>query len=155
MLVDETRPWLQGSRLTAWELLMEGIPHSIIADNAAGYYMARGEVDLVITGADRITAEGYVANKIGTYEKAVLARENGVPFYVAAPGSTFDASIRKGGEIPIEMRDEEEVTSIEGRRIAPEGSRALNPAFDVTPPEYVTGYVTEDGVIGRSDILQF
>ncbi len=152
VFVDETRPWLQGSRLTAWELLMEGIPHSIIADNAAGYYMARGKVDLVITGADRITAEGYVANKIGTYEKAVLARENGVPFYVAAPRSTFDPSIRKGEEIPIEMRDEDEVTSIEGRRIAPEGSRALNPAFDVTPPEYVTGYVTEDGVIGGGDM---
>ena len=152
VLVDETRPWLQGSRLTAWELLMEGIPHSIIADNAAGYYMARGEVDLVITGADRITSEGYVANKIGTYEKAVVARYNKIPFYVAAPVTSFDPAIRTGEEIPIEMRDEREITEMGGVRIAPQGSEALNPAFDVTPPGLITGYVTEGGVMGVKEI---
>jgi len=150
--VDETRPRLQGSRLTAWELGMEGIRHTVIADNAAGHLLYRGEIDLVITGADRITAKGFVANKIGTYEKAVLAKENGVPFYVAAPVSTFDFSIREGNEIPIEMRDPSEVTHLEGKRMAAEGSPAINPAFDVTPPAYVTGFITETGILEVGEI---
>ena len=150
--VDETRPWLQGSRLTAWELGMEGIPHTIIADSAAGYFMARGTIDLVITGADRITARGYAANKIGTYSKAVVAKENGIPFYVAAPHSTFDLSIDDGSEIPIEMRDGTEITHLDGKRIAAEGSQAANPAFDVTPPDYITGFITEAGVLEVCDI---
>lgn len=145
--VDETRPLLQGSRLTAWELAEEGIPHAIIADNAAGHFMARGEVDTVLVGADRITRSGDFANKIGTYEKAVVAHENQIPFYVAAPWSTFDSSMRSGKEIPIEERAGEEVTSWQGRRTAPEDSSARNPAFDVTPARYVTGFVTPDGVV--------
>ena len=144
--VDETRPRLQGARLTAWELGQEGIDHAIIADNAAGFYMHRGDVDLAIVGADRIGANGDFANKIGTYEKAVLARENGIPFYVAAPASTFDFKIKSGAEIPIEERGEDEVLVINGVRHSPETSRAKNPAFDVTPAKYVTGYITEYGI---------
>ena len=150
--VDETRPWLQGSRLTAWELGMEGIPHTIIADSAAGYFMAKRMIDLVITGADRITALGYAANKIGTYSKAVVAKENGIPFYVAAPASTFDLSIDDGSDIPIEMRDGTEITHLDGKRIAAKGSKAANPAFDVTPPEYITGFITEMGVLEVGEI---
>lgn len=154
VFVDETRPRCQGSRLTAWELLNEGIDHVIIADNAAGYYMRKGEINLCIVGADRVTADGSVANKIGTYEKAVLAKENGIPFYVALPTSTIDPNIPTGDKIPIEKRNEEEVTHMQGWsdgrlekvRIAPEGSKALNPAFDVTPPEYVTAFITEKGI---------
>lgn len=153
--VDETRPWLQGSRLTSWELMGEGIEHRIIADNAAGHLMQRGEVDLVIVGADRITREGDVANKIGTLEKAVLAKEFGVPFYVAAPISTFDPSIRDWREIPIEVRGEEEVLGFGGVRVAPPGARASNPSFDVTPAGYITGYITEAGVIGREEIEKY
>jgi len=148
VFVDETRPRLQGAKLTAWELLNEGIDHAVIADNAAGHYMDKGQVDLVIVGADRIASNGDFANKIGTYEKAVLAKENGVPFYVAAPVSTFDFSLVSGSGIVIEERSEEEVAFIGGRRVTPEGSRVLNPAFDVTPARYVTGFITEKGIVG-------
>lgn len=144
--VDETRPRLQGAKLTAWELANEGIEHAIISDNAAGHYL-KEDIDLVIVGADRIARNGDFANKIGTYEKAVLAKENGVPFYVAAPVSTFDPRIRSGKDIPIEERSEDEVLCVNGVRIAPDGSHALNPAFDVTPARYVKGFVTENGVV--------
>ncbi|MCL5681063.1 MAG: S-methyl-5-thioribose-1-phosphate isomerase [Candidatus Thermoplasmatota archaeon] len=150
--VDETRPRLQGAKLTAWELLQEGIPHNVIADNVAGFLMRRGEVDMVIVGADRIVANGDFANKIGTYEKAVLAKENKVKFYVAAPISTFDFSIKNGDKIPIELRGEDEVKKIGERFISPAGSPAYNPAFDVTPHRYVTGYITEYGVFQYSDL---
>ncbi len=140
--VDETRPRLQGARLTAWEMVQEGIEHAVIADNAAGYFMRKGEVDMVIVGADRITSNGDVANKIGTYEKAVVAHENGIPFYVAAPISTFDFSLNTGDEIPIEERREDEVLFCRECRIAPKESRARNPAFDVTPARYITGIIT-------------
>jgi translation initiation factor eIF-2B subunit alpha/methylthioribose-1-phosphate isomerase len=145
--VDETRPLLQGARLTAWELAREHIPHAVIVDNAAGAFMRNGEVDAVIVGADRIARNGDFANKIGTYEKAVVAHENGIPFYVAAPWSTFDARRATGRAIPVEERSEEEVLGPEGRRIAPERSRARNPAFDVTPAKYVTAFVTPAGVV--------
>lgn len=150
VFVDETRPRLQGARLTAWELAQEGIDHRIIADNAAGHFMRNGEVDLVIVGADRIVANGDFANKIGTYEKAVLAKENGIPFYVAAPGSTFDFSIANGDMIPIEERDQAEVLEFAGTRVAPAESQSRNPAFDVTPNKYVSGYITEYGVFQPS-----
>ncbi|MCJ2520889.1 MAG: S-methyl-5-thioribose-1-phosphate isomerase [Candidatus Thermoplasmatota archaeon] len=152
VFVDETRPRLQGARLTAWELAQEGIEHAIIADNAAGLLMARGEVDLVIVGADRVASNGDVANKIGTYEKAVLAKENGIPFYVAAPVSTFDFSILSGAEIPIEERNEQEIRQVGGELIAPEKSRVRNPAFDVTPVRYIAGFITEVGIL-KSDEL--
>jgi len=145
--VDETRPLLQGSRLTAWELAREKIPHAVIVDNAAGAYMRTGQVDAVIVGADRIARNGDFANKIGTYEKAVVARENRVPFYVAAPWSTFDADRASGRSIPVEERSEEEVLELAGRRMAPRSSRARNPAFDVTPAKYVTAFVTPNGVV--------
>lgn len=144
--VDETRPRLQGAKLTAWELNNEGIDHAIIPDNAAGHYM-KDSVDLVIVGADRIARNGDFANKIGTYSKAVLAKENKVPFYVAAPASTFDKRVRSGREIPIEARSEDEVLCVGKCRIAPKGSRALNPCFDVTPARFVTAYVTEKGIL--------
>ncbi|MCG7844949.1 MAG: S-methyl-5-thioribose-1-phosphate isomerase, partial [Methanomassiliicoccales archaeon] len=149
--VSETRPRLQGMKLTAFELLNEGIPHAIIPDGASGHFMREG-VDMVIVGADRIAANGDFANKIGTYEKAVLAKELGVPFYTAAPLSTFDLSIKKGEDIPIEYRGEEEVTMVDGVRIAPEGCKALNPGFDVTPARYLTGIITEMGVIHPEDV---
>ncbi|MHB1439599.1 MAG: S-methyl-5-thioribose-1-phosphate isomerase [Cuniculiplasma sp.] len=152
VFVDETRPRLQGAKLTAWELGQEGIEHVIIADNAAGYFMKKGDVNLAIVGADRICANGDFANKIGTYEKAVLAKENGIPFYVAAPGTTFDFSLKSGEQIPIEERDEDEVLVVNNKKIGPETSRARNPAFDVTPNKYVTGYITEYGIF-RSDQL--
>ncbi|MCI4318747.1 MAG: S-methyl-5-thioribose-1-phosphate isomerase [Thermoplasmata archaeon] len=145
--VDETRPLLQGSRLTAWELAQEHIPHAVIADNAAGFFIHRGDVDAVIVGADRIARNGDVANKVGTYEKAVLARENGVPFYVAAPMSTFDATLEHGDQIPIEERGAEEIAFAGDRRLAPRASPVRNPAFDVTPARYVTGFVTPFGVV--------
>lgn len=151
--VDETRPRLQGARLTAWELMQEGIDHKIIADNAAGFIMQQGEVDLVIVGADRIVANGDFANKIGTYEKAVLAKENGIKFYVAAPISTFDFSIEDGSKIPIELRGEEEVKVVRGKKIAPDKSHAYNPAFDVTPHRYVTGYITEYGIFRSEELI--
>ncbi len=147
VFVDETRPRLQGARLTAWELSNENINHAIIADNAAGYYMKKGEVDLVITGADRIAANGDTANKIGTYEKAVLAKENNIPFYIAAPTSTIDINCPSGDSIPIEERDEKEVLEIKGVRVANPTSHAKNPAFDVTPAKYITGIITEKGIV--------
>jgi S-methyl-5-thioribose-1-phosphate isomerase len=154
--VDETRPRNQGANLTSWEFLQEGVPHKIIADNAGGLYMRRGEVDLCIVGADRIAANGDVANKIGTYQKAVLARENGIPFYVAAPSSTIDLKCRSGDDIPIEERDEDEMHYVSGRtagaklervRVSPRGAAAGNPAFDVTPAKYITGIITERGIV--------
>jgi methylthioribose-1-phosphate isomerase len=145
--VDETRPFLQGARLTAWELSEDGIPLTLISDNMAGHFMMRGAVDLVIVGADRIAANGDVANKIGTYTLAVLCKENGLPFYVAAPTSTVDLSLASGADIPIEERSQDEVTHLAGQRIAPEGVRAAHPAFDVTPNRYVTAIITERGVL--------
>ena len=155
VFVDETRPRLQGAKLTSWELLQEGIEHAIIADNAAGHFMSRGEVDLAIVGADRIVRNGDFANKIGTYEKAVLAKENGVPFYVAAPSSTFDATMKTGKDIPIEERGEDEVLFAGAARLAPAGARARNPAFDVTPAKHVTGYITEKGVFSTVSKIRF
>jgi methylthioribose-1-phosphate isomerase len=147
VLVDETRPWLQGARLTAWELSVEGIPYHLITDNMAGHFMSRGAVDGVVVGADRIAANGDTANKIGTYTLSVLAKEHGLPFYVAAPLSTVDLTVQSGADIPIEERDEDEVTSYGGRRLAPEGARAYHPAFDVTPHANITAIVTEAGVL--------
>ena len=146
VFAGETRPYLQGARLTAWELTREGIPTTLIADNMAGHMMATGQVDLVIVGADRIAANGDVANKIGTYPLAVLARENGIPFYVAAPVSTFDLATPSGAGIPIEERAAEEITHHAGRRVAAEGVAVRNPAFDITPHRYVTAIVCEKGV---------
>ena len=144
--VDETRPVMQGSRLTAWECMRDGIPHRLIADVAAASVMARGEVDLVVTGADRIAANGDTANKIGTYALAVLARHHGLPFYVAAPFSTIDPALASGAEIPIEERDAAEVRRVGSQQTAPEGSPVYNPAFDVTPAELIAAIVTERGV---------
>ena len=145
--VDETRPLLQGSRLTAWELARERIPHAVIADNAAGHYLATGQVDAVVVGADRIAANGDTANKIGTYTVSVLAKEHGVPFYVAAPLSTVDLTLPDGAVIPIEERAEDEVTSFRGQRVAPYGARAHHPAFDVTPAANITAIITEAGAL--------
>jgi methylthioribose-1-phosphate isomerase len=147
--VDETRPWMQGSRLTAWELLQEGVPVTVQADDAAASLMARGGVGWVIVGSDRIAANGDVANKIGTYGLAVLARHQGVGFMVAAPTSTIDMDLASGADIPIEERGAEEVLACGGRRLAPEGADARNPVFDVTPAELVDVIVTERGVIER------
>lgn len=144
--VDETRPRLQGARLTAWELMNEGIPMTLIADNVAGHLLRTGQVDMVVVGSDRTVANGDVANKIGTYKLAVLARENGVPFYAAVPTSTIDLSIEDGDQIPIEERSAEEVTHPGGCQVAPDGVPVLNLAFDVTPHRYVTGIITESGV---------
>ncbi len=162
VFVDETRPRLQGSRLTAWELSQEGVEHAIISDNAAGYYMKRGEIDLVIVGSDRTVGKtGDVANKIGTYTKAVLAKENGIPFYVAIPMSTLDWNLNSGDEIPIEERNSEEVLFAWGLdeknnrkkiRIANKDSTARNPAFDVTPAEYITGIITPRGIFKPSEL---
>ena len=146
VLVDETRPILQGARLTAWELMKLGIPHTLIPDNAAASLMAKGRVNFIVVGADRIAANGDVANKIGTYGVAVWAQYHQVPFYVAAPVSTFDFTLADGGQIPIEERDPTEVTHIRGCRIAPETCRALNLAFDVTPHTLIAGIITEKGV---------
>lgn len=148
---SETRPRLQGMQLTAWELNQEGIDHAIIPDGASAYYMAQG-VDMIITGADRIAENGDFANKIGTFDKAIVAKRFGIPFYVAAPISTFDFSTKTGDDIVIEQRSEEEVTMMNGARIAPVGSKALNPAFDVTPAELVTGFITEKGILKPSEI---
>jgi methylthioribose-1-phosphate isomerase len=147
VIADETRPVLQGARLTAWELLKDGIPVTVIADNMAASLMRRGLIDLVVVGADRIAANGDVANKIGTYGVAVLAKAHGIPFYVAAPLSTIDGSLPSGDHIPIEERAAEEVTRIGGHQIAPTGVGVLNPAFDVTPQEYVQAVITEVGVL--------
>jgi methylthioribose-1-phosphate isomerase len=149
--VGETRPALQGARITAWELQQLGIPCTLVADTMAGSLMAAGEVDLVIVGADRIAANGDVANKIGTYTLAVLAAHHDVPFYVAAPRSTFDSDCPDGSAIVVEHRPAEEVSEIAGRRIAPEGVAVENRAFDITPASLVTAYITEDGVRDRSE----
>ncbi|MBI4567677.1 MAG: S-methyl-5-thioribose-1-phosphate isomerase, partial [Planctomycetes bacterium] len=145
--VDETRPLLQGARLTAWELSRAKVPATLICDNMSGSLMQRGEVDLVVVGADRIARNGDTANKIGTYMVSVLAREHGVPFYVAAPASTFDLSCAEGADIPIEERPADEVTHAGGRRVAPEGVAVYNPAFDVTPARNVRAFFTDLGVI--------
>jgi len=147
--VGETRPLLQGARLTAWELQGLGIPYEVVADSAAGSLMAAGQVDRVVVGADRIAANGDVANKIGTYPLAVLAARHDIPFYVAAPLSTVDVTTPDGASIPIEQRDPAEITSVLGRRAAPEGAGAANPAFDVTPADLVTAIFTEAGVLER------
>lgn len=147
VFVDETRPFLQGARLTAWELHEAGVPQTLITDNMAGYFMRRGDVDCVIVGADRIVANGDVANKIGTYSLAVLAKAHGIPFYVAAPTSTIDLRMAHGDDIPIEQRDSREVTHLGGQPLAPEGVSAAHPAFDVTPHELITAIITEQGVI--------
>jgi methylthioribose-1-phosphate isomerase len=147
VIACETRPYLQGARLTAYECMQEGIPCTLVTDGMAGHLMSRGEVDVVIVGADRIAANGDVANKIGTYTLAVLARRHGIPFYVAAPLSTFDRKISRGSKIPIEERPPEEVTGYRGARWAPEGVAVRNPAFDVTPAELVSGIITERGVV--------
>ena len=154
--VDETRPRCQGARLTAWEMEQEGIPYALIVDNAAGSFMRRGEVDILITGADRIAANGDVVNKIGTYEKAVVAKENGIPFYVAAPRMTFDLECSNGEEVEIEERGPEEVRWMwgvdeDGNRskvlVSGKDYKVRNPAFDVTPAMYVTGFITEKGIL--------
>ncbi|MFC2006784.1 S-methyl-5-thioribose-1-phosphate isomerase [Chloroflexota bacterium] len=147
VFATETRPLLQGARLTAWELKRANIPFSLITDSMAGYFMSRGEIDCIIVGADRIAANGDTANKIGTYTLAVLAKENSIPFYVAAPTSTIDQSLASGGKIPIEERSSEEVTHIHGVNIAPKGIQAQNPAFDITPHHYITAIITERGII--------
>ena len=147
VFADETRPFLQGARLTAWELKEDKIPVTLITDSMAGYFMRKGEIDLIIVGADRIAANGDVANKIGTYSLAVLAKEHGLPFYVAAPVSTFDMTLPKGEHIPIEERSREEVTHIGGKRMAPEGIEVAHPAFDVTPNALIHAIITEKGVI--------
>lgn len=146
VFADETRPFLQGARLTAWELQQDGIPTTLITDNMAGHFLKSGRIGCVVVGADRIAANGDVANKIGTYSVAVLAKENGVPFYVAAPISTLDLTLSDGSLIPIEERSAKEVTEVYGVPVAPEGIAVLNPAFDVTPNRYVVGIITEKGV---------
>jgi len=147
VLATETRPLLQGARLTARELKEFNIPFSLITDSMAGYFMSKGEIDCVIVGADRIALNGDTANKIGTYTLAVLAKENQIPFYVAAPLTTVDPALASGDEIPIELRSPDEVTNIKGVAIAPEGVKALNPAFDVTPHRYITAIITDGGII--------
>ena len=151
VIANETRPYLQGARLTAWECVQEGIPCTLITDNMAGHLISRGEVDVIIVGADRIAANGDTANKIGTYTLAVLARRHGVPFYVAAPLSTFDAKIPDGSHIPIEERHADEVTGYRDMRWAPAGVKVRNPAFDVTPAELITGIICEKGVVLAPD----
>jgi methylthioribose-1-phosphate isomerase len=146
VFADETRPFLQGARLTAWELQQDGIPTTIITDNMAGHFLRSGRIGCVVVGADRIASNGDVANKIGTYSVAVLAKENGVPFYVAAPVSTFDLTLESGDQIPIEQRPAEEVTHVFGVPIAPENIAVENPAFDITPARYVTAIICEHGI---------
>jgi methylthioribose-1-phosphate isomerase len=151
VIACETRPYLQGARLTAWECMQEGIPCTLITDSMAGHLMSKGEVDVVIVGADRIAANGDVANKIGTYALAVLAKRHGLPFYVAAPLSTFDPKTADGSHIPIEERPSDEVTGYRNVRWAPKGVAVRNPAFDVTPAELITGIISEKGVVLRPD----
>jgi methylthioribose-1-phosphate isomerase len=146
VFADETRPFLQGARLTVWELQQDGIPTTLITDNMAGHFMKMGRIGCVVVGADRIAANGDVANKVGTYSVAVLAKENGVPFFVAAPVSTLDLTLESGDEIPIEQRAAAEVTHVFGHAVAPEGTAVENPVFDVTPARYVTAIITEKGV---------
>lgn len=152
VFADETRPWLQGARLTAWELMKDEIPVTLISDNMAGFFMSRGDITCCVVGADRIAANGDTANKIGTYSVAVLAKENNVPFYVAAPISTLDLTLSDGSKIPIEERPFSEVTHIKGVAIAPEGVTVRNPSFDVTPARYISGIITERGVV-KGDYL--
>src|SRR5207342_2051735 len=147
VLADETRPFLQGARLTAWELVRDGIETTVITDNMSGALMRQGLVDLVVVGADRIAANGDTANKIGTYSVAVLAKEHSIPFYVAAPISTIDLATPEGKLIPIEERDQREVTHFGTARVTPEGAHTRNPAFDVTPHRYITGIITERGIL--------
>lgn len=147
VVADETRPWLQGARLTVWELMKDNIPVTLITDSMAGYFMKKGEISCCVVGADRIAANGDTANKIGTYSVAVLAKENKIPFYVAAPFSTFDLSLESGDAIPIEERHSREVTHLAGFSVAPIGVKVCNPAFDVTPARYITGIITEKGVL--------
>jgi methylthioribose-1-phosphate isomerase len=147
VFADETRPLLQGARLTAWELAQRGIPVTLICDNMAAQVMREGRINLVVVGADRIAANGDTANKIGTYSVAVLAKAHKIPFYVAAPSSTFDLSLADGSQIPIEQRDPREVTHAFGQATAPEGIDVYNPAFDVTPAHLITAIVTEKGLI--------
>lgn len=147
VFADETRPLLQGARLTAWELMQDNIPVTLITDNMAGFLMKQGFIDLAVVGADRITANGDVANKIGTYTVAVLCKEHNIPFYVAAPASTVDMSLATGAEITIEERHPDEVTAVFGREVAPRGVRVLNPAFDVTPHHLITAIITDRGVV--------
>lgn len=149
VFVDETRPYLQGARLTAWELEKEGIPHYLITDNSAGFLISKGMIDVIIVGADRITANGDVANKIGTYTLSVLAKTYNIPFYVAAPTSTFDLETETGVDIPIEQRIEDEVKTCGGCQIAPENTKALNYSFDITPAENITAIITEKGLISE------
>ena len=149
VFATETRPLLQGARLTTWELKKANIPVTLITDSMAGYFLSRGGIDCVIVGADRIAANGDTANKIGTYTLAVLAKENGIPFYVAAPTTTIDLSLASGEGIPIEQRSQQEVTHIRGASIAPEGIAAANPAFDVTPHKYITAIITERGIVRK------
>jgi len=147
VIADETRPWLQGLRLTAFELISEGIPVSVIVDSAAGYLMQQGRIQVVVTGADRIAANGDVANKIGTYQVAVLAKTHKIPFYVAAPLSTVDATTRTGAQIPVEERTGDEIFRIARSRLGPPGVHAVNPAFDITPARYLTAIITEGGIV--------
>ncbi len=147
VFVDETRPLLQGARLTTWELKKASVKSTLITDSMAGYFINSGKINCIITGADRIAANGDAANKIGTYTLAVLAHENGIPFYIAAPTTTIDPDIKTGKEIPIEERGAEEVTHIREVSIAPEGISVANPAFDVTPHRYITAIITEKGII--------
>jgi len=152
VIADETRPVLQGARLTVWELMQDNIPVTLITDNTAGALMQRGEINLAIVGTDRTAANGDVANKIGTYSLAILCKEHGIPFYVAAPMSSIDFSIASGKQIPIEERPSDEVTTVFGCRVAPDGVKVKNLAFDVTPARYVTGIITEKGVFRPEDI---
>jgi methylthioribose-1-phosphate isomerase len=145
--VDETRPLLQGSRLTSWELMNADIPMKLITDSTAGSLIRRGKVDMIIVGSDRVAANGDMANKIGTYPLAVLANENDIPFYVAVPLSTIDMELQNGDEIPIEERDGEEIVNVNGSRVAPKKVDTYNPAFDITPYSYITGFITEEGII--------
>jgi len=147
VFVDETRPFLQGARLTAWELNKDKIPVILITDNMAGYFMKKGDINKVIVGADRIASNGDVVNKIGTYSIAILAMEHNIPFYVAAPVSSMDMSVSSGDDIPIEERDSNEITHFSGKRIAPDGIRVINPAFDITPNRLVDAIITEKGII--------
>jgi translation initiation factor eIF-2B subunit alpha/methylthioribose-1-phosphate isomerase len=150
--ISETRPLLQGSRLTAWEMKNESIDHSIFVDSASGYLMSHDEVDMIIVGADRVAGNGDIANKIGTYEKAVIAKELGIPFYVAFPMTTFDPFCEKGEDVPIEERSADEVGMINGIQVSSMGSECFNPAFDVTPAELIYGYITEEGVLSSGEI---
>ncbi len=147
VIADETRPWLQGLRLTLFELMQDGIPVSVIVDSAAGYMMKAGKVDLVITGADRIASNGDVANKIGTYQLSIMAKEHNIPFYVAAPTSTIDPQIDSGDKIPIEYRSADEILRIGNRYIGPRDAEAINPVFDITPSRYISAIITEKGII--------